>query len=272
MKKQKNKKLVKETTIKNIAVNDTPNIYDKQFYSNQRSGSSHSAEIIVPMLMKLINPKSVIDVGCGIGTWLHEFEKSNVTNYIGIDSHAQTDMLLIEPSKYATSDLNVFDARPFSRFDMAISLETAEHLKPEAAENFIKNLTLLSDIVVFSAAIPHQGGLNHINERWQSYWAGLFKQNGYACIDYIRPKLWGDSRVELCYAQNILIFVKQSTSNVALEQEQITTELASLDHVHPKIYESMAIFENMTRKQWLLATKMMIKRLFLSLQSKINGS
>ncbi len=50
-------------------------IYNKTFYDNQEKGSLNSAKIIVPIVMDIVKPKSVIDVGCGVGTWLSVFKQ-----------------------------------------------------------------------------------------------------------------------------------------------------------------------------------------------------
>ena len=64
----------------------------------------------------------------------------------------------------------------------------------------------LSDVVLFSAAIPGQGGTHHLNERWPSYWANLFGSAGYDVLDVVRANIWDDARVEWWYRQNLLVF------------------------------------------------------------------
>jgi hypothetical protein len=60
------------------------------------------------------------------------------------------------------------------RYDLMLSLEVAEHLPANAGPSFVATLCALGDVVLFSAAIPHQGGVNHINETWPGYWNALF--------------------------------------------------------------------------------------------------
>jgi hypothetical protein len=97
------------------------------------------------------------------------------------------------------------------KFDLAMSLEVAEHLPKESAEKFIKELTLLSDVVLFSAAIPGQGGTHHINEQYPEYWAEIFKQQKYIPVDCIRPNIWNENGVEFWYKQNLLLFIKEES-------------------------------------------------------------
>lgn len=59
--------------------------YNTDFYKTQMNGSKASARQIVPIVMELIQPKSVIDVGCGVGTWLAVFAENGVKDFRGID-------------------------------------------------------------------------------------------------------------------------------------------------------------------------------------------
>ena len=92
-------------------------------------------------------------------------------------------------------------------FELAQSLEVAEHLDHIFAANFVQLLTSLADVVLFSAAIPYQGGVCHINEQPPAYWAELFAKQGYVCLDFLRPSIWGDESVLWWYRQNLLVFV-----------------------------------------------------------------
>ena len=96
------------------------------------------------------------------------------------------------------------------RFDLVESLEVAEHLTPARADSFVEDLTRLSDVILFSAAIPAQGGTNHVNEQWQSYWAEKFLRFGYVGIDCVRPSVWNNVNASMHYRQNILIYAKSS--------------------------------------------------------------
>ena len=53
-------------------------LYDQSFYRTYRDGSLRSARVVVPKIMKMIAPASVIDVGCGVGTWLKAFSEQGV--------------------------------------------------------------------------------------------------------------------------------------------------------------------------------------------------
>lgn len=164
--------------------------YDENFYKIGENESVRTAQAIVPLLMYYVMPQSVIDVGCGIGAWLEAF-KQRGCEICGLDGdYVKRDMLHIAPSEFHSADLT----NPITvsqKFDLATSIEVAEHLPQERAVSFVHDLTKLSDVVCFSAAIPTQEGEGHINCQWQSYWAGLFRHFGYVAIDCIRPRVWG---------------------------------------------------------------------------------
>ncbi|WP_414528408.1 class I SAM-dependent methyltransferase [Nodularia chucula] len=218
-------------------MNEQP--YTQNFYQSQRAGSRLSAEAVVPLVIELTQPKSLVDIGCGVGTWLSVFQDFGIEDYLGIDGdYVDVNMLEIAPSKFICFDLK----QPLEierKFDLVVSLEVAEHLPCESAEIFIHSLTKLGNVVLFSAAIPHQGGLNHLNEQWPEYWGEIFTQYGYVAIDCLRRKIWSNEKVEPWYAQNLLIFVKESCLDkyplLAREFDQGEHNLAM---VHPKIYQS----------------------------------
>jgi SAM-dependent methyltransferase len=212
--------------------------YTKEFYQSQRAGSRRSAEAIVPLVLALVKPWSVIDVGCGLGTWLSIFEEFGVKDVFGIDGdHVDRSMLQISPERFAAFDLR----KPIQidrRFDLVVSLEVAEHLPKDCAKTFVDSLTKLGPVILFSAAIPFQGGTSHLNEQWPDYWANYFNENGYEAVDCFRKKVWQDDNVEWWYAQNILLFSKKDylASNPLLKEEFENTHPSQLSIVHPRKY------------------------------------
>jgi len=139
--------------------------YDMKFYETNYPDSKTSAQIVLNHVLNLIpGVESVVDVGCGTGIWLSVLKEKGVKTIQGYDGNwvFNAEALAIPRECFAAVDLNkVFEAD--RRFDLAISMEVAEHLAPESSANFVRSLTRLSDIVLFSAAVPGQGGTNHIN-------------------------------------------------------------------------------------------------------------
>lgn len=181
--------------------------YTKGFYEHNRKVTETTAQIIAKLMMGIVKPKSVVDVGCASGLFLHEFEKKGC-DILGIDYHSGP--LLIPKEKYIQTDFTQGFPSVSRKFDLTICLETAEHLDEKYADALVRYLTELSDVVLFGAAIPAQTGTHHVNEQWQSYWAQKFAEKGYVYIDCIRQKLWGNNNVINCYRQNDLLYVKKS--------------------------------------------------------------
>ena len=185
--------------------------YKQSFYSNRHENTVYAAEKIIQILTDYIKPKSVVDVGCGTGTFLSVFHKNGVTDITGIDGDwIDRKLIEIPRKKFMPHDLTI-DLHLPRRFDLAMSLEVAEHLTD--GEKFANLLTLLSDDILFSAAIPFQGGNNHVNEQWQSYWVEQFNKRGYHVYDFIRPIIWDDDQIPYWYRQNILFYSKSVYEN-----------------------------------------------------------
>ena len=196
------------------------------------------AREIVPEVLRLIRPGSVIDLGCGIGTWLSVFRELGVTEAVGVDGDWVDRRRLKIPDKdFLSADLR----RPFvleRTFDLAVSTETAEHLPPESAACFVDSLTRLAPVVLFCAAAPFVPGNLHINCQWPSYWARLFQERGFAAADAIRKKVWTNKKVRWFYSQTMLLFLKKANLQQypLLAGELVDMMNACLDVIHPDYY------------------------------------
>jgi SAM-dependent methyltransferase len=215
------------------------NLYTSGFYAGIVPGARRSADVIVPLLLELTRPTSVIDVGCGVGTWLSVFRRLGVADIFGVDGpHVDVAALEIPPTSFRSVDLR----QPLSlerTFDLVLCLEVAEHLPAESAAAFVDSLTRLGSVVAFSAAIPYQGGVGHVNEQWPAYWIGLFEEREFVVLDALRPRLWDNPHVEWWYAQNILVFVSQKGGRAPSLQHpgrEVPGSPRSL--VHPRLYQA----------------------------------
>lgn len=212
--------------------------YDSVFYGNQMPGSLSSAKEILPFVFKLIKPESVIDVGCGLGTWLFVCSEHSVKDLMGIDgSYVDRKALLIPEEKFITYDLSK-KINIQRHFDLVISLEVAEHLPSTSAQDFIDSLVSLGDVILFASAIPNQGGRDHVNEQWPEYWENLFEERDYCLVDCLRHRFWNNSKVKVCYRQNIFFYVKndylKKNNTLMMEKEKSKNLLLSV--VHPNLF------------------------------------
>lgn len=213
--------------------------YNEQFYMEAEMSNLPAARKIVPLIMNLLKPHSVVDVGCGTGLWLKAFTERGITTVHGIDGNwVKSEKLVIPAECFEAADLEKPIRLGGKRFDLAVCLEVAEHLPIQAAETLVESLTLLAPVVLFSAAIPLQGGSRHVNEQWPEYWMSLFERKGFVPVDCLRKKVWSDDDVPFYYAQNMFIYVKQADLRqyplLAKEREAGNDRALSL--VHPKMY------------------------------------
>ncbi|RYY18603.1 MAG: methyltransferase domain-containing protein [Chitinophagaceae bacterium] len=197
--------------------------------------NTESAKEILPFLVELFNPASVIDVGCGNGTWLKVFEEyPSVKEVTGVDGEnlVQAD-LFIDKKNFVPVDLN----QPFQlgkKADLLLCLEVAEHLEPSSAQTFIASLCNHADVIVFSAAIPNQGGNHHINERDPEYWRKLFAANNYNAYDIFREKFWLNDRIKWWYRQNLFLYINKEIA--ASYPFKPTEKIFTL--VHPELLKA----------------------------------
>jgi len=212
-------------------------LYDDQFHEEHLAGSLASAAAVLPILFEIYRPKSVpnsvIDIGCGLGTWLRVARDLGVHDILGFDGATfDRSKLLIDPANFRAVDL----AERLTlnrRFDLAISLESAEHLPHARSESFVADLVSLSDVILFSAAAPYQGGTDHLNEQWLEFWAILFRRFGYVACDVLRPRVWGLPEVEFWYKQNLMIFCKADLAPALFPVDSIASR-RPLSFVHPE--------------------------------------
>ena len=166
-----------------------------------------SPNLLVPEILKLVNPKSVVDIGCGLGNFLHVFKKNGVKEVLGVNGPWVEKNLLfeyIEPEEFLEANLEK-EIVLNKKFDLVVSLEVAEHLAEDAAENYVNTLVNAGNIILFSAALPGQGGQNHLNEQWLTYWEKLFLKHNYVIHDVIRPIIWDNPKIRSWYKQNMVL-------------------------------------------------------------------
>lgn len=194
--------------------------------------------MILPLVLGPLHASSVIDIGCGQGAWLAAAGALGATRLTGLDGPWVDEARLRHPGiRFVPTNLAADAPITVERHDVAISVEVAEHLPAPRAAALVHALCDAADAVVFSAAVPHQGGTDHVNERRASYWASLFAERGFECLDIVRGAVWNDEHVEWWYRQNVLVFARRgSAAHRALDS--VPPPPRPLDLVHPDAFES----------------------------------
>jgi SAM-dependent methyltransferase len=210
--------------------------YDEAFYDEQFAGSQRSARVLLGLLAARFKPASVVDVGCGRGSWLGVWGELGVPRLVGIDGPWNRQASMPHPDiEFRSANLE----QPLSldeRFDVAMSIEVVEHLSPSAGEAVVESLTQLSNVVVFSAAFSGQGGVDHVHERYHSYWGALFRERGYLAYDAFRPQVWADERVMPWHRANVFLYLRRGHALAAVGWPELV-DLSFMDCVHPWLYE-----------------------------------
>ena len=216
-----------------------------------------SAGIILPFVFNIVNPKSVLDIGCGNGSWLKVCKDLGVKEIYGVDGiQVPISESMIREDEFLKYDLTK-ELSLERKFDMVISLEVAEHLPEAAAETFVDNLICHSDVILFSAAIPGQGGQYHVNEQWPNYWGDKFKNRGFQAFDILRSEFWDNENVLWWYRQNMILFVKEGEETfIGFEDSKNI-----LSYVHPSLFQKKVF-----KPQYLNSRKEVLKSILKSLK------
>jgi SAM-dependent methyltransferase len=210
-------------------------IYDARFFDWNSQIAMRSARPVAALVYEMLRPARVIDVGCGCGEWLLAFQELGVRQVCGLDGdHLHPDQLLIDRNCFLPVNL----ARPFEvpgEYDLAISLEVAEHLPRSASSRFVRALTRAAPFVLFSAAIPGQDGNGHINLKWPDYWRSLFEAEGFRMFDPIRPRIREHPSIEWWYRQNILLYVSESVEPSRFGLGEEVSRGGELEWIHVSV-------------------------------------
>jgi SAM-dependent methyltransferase len=212
-------------------------VYDDSFYDTIRDGAQRSAMLTVPIVTDAIGyvPERVIDIGCGEGHWANAFAAQG-SEVIGIDGEYTADKTVLG-DRFIPHDISTpLPEHLAGRFDLAVCLEVAEHLYADRAPSFVRDLCGLAPVILFSAAIPGQGGTHHVNERWPQFWVDLFNSEGYDVSGALRWLIWNDIRIENWYQQNLMLAVRRGPHTNAITSLLTGPMSYPYPVVHPVLY------------------------------------
>lgn len=186
-------------------------VYNSDFYNYIEQGSRRSADGIIKILKEQISIHSVLDVGCGRGAWLSQWEQSGVEDIVGVDGDyvVRADFHVDAKRCFRPHDLS----RSFSlkrKFDLAQCLEVAEHIDEKYSSILIESIVAHADVILFSAAQPGQGGENHINEKPLGFWRDIFAAHGCVPYDFVRPEVSEDETIMPWYRYNCVVYANET--------------------------------------------------------------
>ena len=82
-------------------------IYDRAYYNYINTGSTRSAEALVPIVTRHLAVRSVADFGAGQGAWLSVWQRLGVSDITALDgAYVDQDTLLVPKHTFVPSDLS----------------------------------------------------------------------------------------------------------------------------------------------------------------------
>lgn len=196
-------------------------------------------QTIAAIIWEIYQPKTVVEFGCGPGHLSRELAKIGV-QVTAVDGYSQPDFAELSVEFHS---LNLNDPTAIAHlftnksFDLALSLEVAEHLEPEVSPTIANWLTKIAPVVIFSAGVPGQEAHGHINLRPRDYWHSLFTQANFIAADRIREKLRLHPSIAHWYRLNILDYVHIDHAQIPQPDEVIRRLIASESAATTAYYE-----------------------------------
>ncbi len=185
-------------------------IYHADYYAEVDEAAVRSAGAMTESIVTQFKPRRVVDVGCGTGALLEAFRQRGCEVY-GLEySEAALQFCRARKLRVEQFDLEHDSLGKPETFDVATSMEVAEHLPEKFADRYVDLLTQMSNIVVLTAAHPGQGGTDHVNEQPPSYWIAKFQARGFT-HDAALSRQWGQvwkeaGNVSPWYCENLMVF------------------------------------------------------------------
>jgi hypothetical protein len=145
-------------------------------YKQSHATRMESSVCLVEAFRILGLPRTMADIGCGAGHLVAMAQGMGVRSY-GVD--------MFYPEQPFEGFIHADLAQPMSwrppfHADLTLCLEVAEHLPQSAAETLCDTLrSVTGSSLLFSAAVPGQGGSGHLNEQPHSYWTEKLEQRGF---------------------------------------------------------------------------------------------
>jgi len=206
-------------------------------HSLEVDGAIRAADRVVGAILGLVGPvRSVVDLGGGTGAWCRAFKTKGVEWVLCLDHpDARSAGLLIDETEFRGVDLAQEIPSPIPA-DLAISVEFAEHVSTVRAEWIVNFLTQSARLVLFSAAVPGQGGVAHVNEQWPSFWAQKFGRCGFTQLDVVRPLIVGDEMIPYWYRQNIFLYAADPAPFFRFSR-LLPTDFLALHESVPRVLE-----------------------------------
>lgn len=217
------------------------NLPDSWIFGDIQGRKVNARKVLKTVFRILGVPPSFLDIGGGAGSWCTAAKGLGVQHVRLVDA-CPPNQVIPELTQEEQIQANLEDGIPYlGKFDLVICIEVIKHLSESAASSLLKQMTSCTNFILFSAAIPGQGGIGHINERLHDYWHEKFSELEFEKYDVIRPMLISRPDISSIHRQNLFIYARKGCDHmladlpsICEDMELIRTEhLISLYHEKP---------------------------------------
>jgi hypothetical protein len=177
-------------------------------------------------------PNSFLDVGGGAGSWCAAAKKLGVKKVLLVDA-CPPQQVVPELSQDEQLQANLETGIPIqAHFELINCIEVIEHLTEDAGKRLIQQMTSSGNIILFSAAIPGQGGFGHINEQLHDHWHAKFSDYGFDKYDILRPMLFSQDHIPSIYRQNLFLYTKKGFAENLKNLPQLPDDIELIRTTH----------------------------------------
>jgi len=159
-------------------------LYDDDFFAWHKKNAEGYSLITGAKLFKHYKPESVVDFGCGIGSYLQAAMGAGVKKIKGYEIGGEHSRKYVNKDIQKFIEFNTDITRMINsgeKYDISICIEVAEHIEPSGSAQLVNNIAAHTNkFCVWTAAPKGQDGCGHINGNTKNYWLDLFKENGMA--------------------------------------------------------------------------------------------
>lgn len=158
--------------------------YGPRFFKFCELDHGWSNGLFGDILYWMFRPSSVVEFGSGTGGTLAALHHKGV-QVLGLDVSADSIPFVQRHSPEVAAKILVHDlSKPWNPphpFDLAVSIETLEHVAPEGADTVVHTISISAPIAVVTACPPTYREVPntlHVNEQPFDYWVTKFAQQG----------------------------------------------------------------------------------------------
>lgn len=154
-------------------------MYNRDFHKSIENDEYPQAVRVGEYISTFLKPSSFLDFGCSTGLYLREVQiKMPDIHAVGFEfSKEAVDSALC--NYVLQADLtNPVEIERIPN-TLGLCLEVLEHIEDKYWRQVLENMTRSCDKIIFSAAVPGQGGTGHINCRPKIDWIKRFHELGW---------------------------------------------------------------------------------------------